>query len=83
MTDQHHDVSQPPKGVWLIAGSKLGETYPCRCHERKYDQCSAVFCPCAGRTDPQNAACCANRYDTAAVVQAGIAYRIRKMQRGE
>lgn len=83
MTDQQDSMSQAPKGVWLIAGSKLGEAYPCRCHERKYDQCSAVFCPCAGRNDPQTTTCCANRYGPAQVVQAGIDYRIRKIQRGE
>ena len=76
-----NEMSQAPKGVWLIAGTTLLDTpYPCRCHERKYDQCSAVFCPCAGRPDPQTSTCCANRFGLAQVVQAGIEYRIRKMR---
>ena len=83
MTDKNNSQTPTaPVGVWFATGTRLGEPYPCRCHERKYEQCSAVFCPCAGRKDPQNADCCANRYGPAQVVQASIAYRIKKMQRG-
>lgn len=76
------DATQVPSGTWVVARTRLEDPYPCRCHERKYKQCSAVFCPCAGRKDPQNSLCCANRYGPAEVVQAGIEYRIWKMQQG-
>jgi hypothetical protein len=83
VTDKSNDATRVPPGTWVVARTRLDAPYPCRCHERRYDQCSAVFCPCAGRTDPQNSTCCANRFGPADVVQAGIEYRIRKMQRGE
>lgn len=46
--------------VWLIAGTKVGETYPCRCAERKYSRCSPKYCPCSGRLDADQmpAGCC-------------------------
>lgn len=40
-----------PTEVWAIAGTRLREPYPCRCHERKYGRCSPKYCPCHGRTD--------------------------------
>lgn len=82
MTNQQQETSQAPRGVWLIAGTRTDAPYPCRCHERRYEQCSAAFCPCAGRRNPQNPACCANRYGPADVVIAARDWRIKKMQQG-
>ncbi len=67
-------------GSWLVTGTPVGEPYPCRCAERRFSKCSAVFCPCAGRLDPPNAECCAHVNTPEKVVQEGIAYRIRKMR---
>lgn len=47
---------------WIIAGTPLSALYPCRCHERRGKACSAAWCPCAGRSDPQGPGCCAHRF---------------------
>lgn len=80
MTDVDASIAHTLKGVWAIAGTRVDEPYPCRCHERKYERCSAAFCPCAGRTDPPNSECCANRYGPAEVVEESRAWRIRKLR---
>jgi hypothetical protein len=51
-------VAGAPRGVWLVTGTPVTEQYPCRCKERLYRKCSAVFCPCSGRPDPPNHNCC-------------------------
>lgn len=43
---------------WLIAGTDISAPYPCRCSERRGRVCSAAWCPCAGRSDPQGPTCC-------------------------
>lgn len=51
-------------GVWLIAGTALGQPYPCRCHESRDGwACANGRCPCAGRTDlvGLTPACCGVR----------------------
>ena len=58
------------RGVWIIGGTPVGEPYPCRCHQRKYDRCAAMWCVCAGRPDPQNDQCCANWFGPAEVPRA-------------
>jgi hypothetical protein len=53
-----------PRGVWLggAVGADTALPYPCRCGERRGRVCSAAFCPCAGRSDPQGPACCGHRF---------------------
>jgi hypothetical protein len=63
---------------WIIAGTAASEPYPCRCHEARFGRCSAAFCPCAGRTDPQNAACCAWRFSPADHVMAMAAWQLKR-----
>jgi hypothetical protein len=55
-----------PAGVWIVAGTPIGEPYPCPCgdarhHKRDPDR----FCPCIGRRDlavlPDG--CCAVRVE--------------------
>lgn len=52
------------KNVWLVAGTSLQQSYPCRCPEKR-DRwaCEHGRCPCFGRIDvmrvPLPAACCA------------------------
>jgi hypothetical protein len=53
-------IRRAPKDVWLIAGTPVGRTYPCRCNP-DLGACSPLYCPCAGRTDPPNPFCCAAR----------------------
>ena len=65
---------------WIIAGTDASDPYPCRCHERKGMYCSAAWCPCAGRPDPQGPQCCANRFGPAAHVAAMQEWRIKKLQ---
>lgn len=53
-------------GVWLVAGTRVGEPYPCRCSVvRKCRTSGAVpwQCPDVGRTDTQHLPvhCCARR----------------------
>jgi hypothetical protein len=75
-------VSEIRKGVWLLAGTPVGEPYPCRCSERRFGRCSAVFCPCSGRMDPPSPACCAVENTPEKAAQAGAAYRQwKEMQR--
>jgi hypothetical protein len=69
-------------GVWLVAGTPLDQPYPCRCGERRYKECSAAWCPCAGRPDPPNSQCCANWYGPADHVRAMKEYRIWKLTQG-
>jgi hypothetical protein len=66
-------------GVWLIAGTPLDQPYPCRCSERMGRECSAAWCPCAGRSDPQTRSCCAHRFGPAEHKEAMAAWRIRRM----
>lgn len=40
-----------PVGVWLIAGTAVGQPYPCRCAERGGRDCGRAWCPCWGRRD--------------------------------
>ena len=51
---------QRPVGVWMVAGSAVADTYPCRCHG---DRACGLRCPCRGRTDVDKvpALCCARR----------------------
>lgn len=40
--------------VWVIAGTPVGEPYPCRCDELSpfgRVQCDTKWCPCFGRAD--------------------------------
>jgi hypothetical protein len=68
-------------GIWLVAGTPVDQPYPCRCHERLGKECSAAWCPCAGRPDPQGPRCCANWYGPEDHVAAMAAWRIEKMRR--
>lgn len=43
---------------WMIAGTPVEDTYPCRCHESRRGVCSPLWCPCSGRPDPQGPTCC-------------------------
>jgi hypothetical protein len=66
---------------WIIAGTPTDEAYPCRCFtDRKpwVKECSAAWCPCAGRTDPQGPACCGHRFSPAAVVMAKAAWDLQR-----
>jgi hypothetical protein len=70
-------------GRWLIAGTPIGEPYPCRC--RNAGRCSAPRqCPCTGRPDPEAGngdptRCCGFRYpegsEKARQVLAGGAFK--------
>jgi hypothetical protein len=60
--------SGPASGLWLIAGTPVGEPYPCYCGRpvtladgRTFtpDACSPLWCQCSGRPDPQGPQCCA------------------------
>lgn len=70
------------KDVWLIAGTRLKDEYPCRCHEAKYGRCHPAFCPCSGRLD-YGPGCCArvNTPERAAMAQAAYELR-RRRERG-
>jgi hypothetical protein len=48
-----------PRNVWLVAGTSVFQPYPCRCGG--WQQCSPLWCPCAGRLDVWNwpPSCCA------------------------
>lgn len=72
-------------GVWAIARTPVSKPYPCRCHERRGRECSAAWCPCAGRTDLRNVPldCCAHRFTPADHVQAMAEWRIWKLQQRE
>lgn len=50
-------------GRWVIAGTPLGQPYPCRCELAARRPCSPVYCPCAGRVDLAHvpAGCCGHR----------------------
>lgn len=69
---------------WIIAGTDAGRPYPCRCNERPEwaEDCSAAWCPCAGRRDREGlpASCCSWRYGPADHVRAMEEWRIRKLQ---
>jgi hypothetical protein len=72
-------------GVWLVAGTPVDQPYPCRCHERKGRQCSAAWCPCAGRLPcdrPPNRDCCSYRFGPGDHVQAMAEWRIWKLSQG-
>jgi hypothetical protein len=54
--------------TWLIAGTPIDRTYPCKCVLGQrckpwYRGCESAPCPCAGRTDTDAmpAHCCARR----------------------
>ena len=67
-------------GPWLIAGTPVNEPYPCRCAERRFERCSAAFCPCAGRPDVLPEPCCSGRNGPEEVVNASREWRIKKMR---
>lgn len=48
------------RGTWLVAGTDLGDTYPCLCMGMR--DCGR-HCPCRGRrdTDQMPPLCCARR----------------------
>lgn len=68
-------------GHWLIAGTPVGQPYPCRCHERRGPKCSAAWCPCAGRFDPPNRQCCGNWFTGADHKRAMTEWRVAKLAR--
>lgn len=68
-------------GVWAIAGTPVGEPYPCRCAERLGDACSAAWCPCAGRVDVLPAPCCSGRLGAAEHVEAQREWRIKRAEK--
>lgn len=72
-------------GRWLITGTALDRPYPCRCNERPAwaEECSAAWCPCAGRTDRDHlpATCCSWRYGPADHVEAMARWRAEKARR--
>lgn len=59
-------------GRWIVAGTPVGDPYPCRCGERRGDTCSVKWCPCSGRVDLENvpADCCSRWYDPEAFTAA-------------
>lgn len=67
-------------GVWIIAGTPISEPYPCRCQERPAwaRECSAAWCPCAGRADPQTPDCCGWRFSPADHVMAKAAWDLKR-----
>lgn len=67
-------------GTWLVSGTPVDQPYPCRCHERLYSDCSAAFCPCAGRLDPPNSRCCANWFGPAQHMAAMAEWRAKKLR---
>jgi hypothetical protein len=68
-------------GTWLVAGTPADQPYPCRCAERLGRECSAAWCPCAGRLDPPGPGCCANWFTPADHMAAQEAWRIEKLRR--
>lgn len=61
----HHPYHHAPRNTWLVTGTPIDRTYPCRCNP---DGCRNT-CPCRGRLDTLDlpARCCARRAaDTAA-----------------
>jgi hypothetical protein len=79
-----------PRNRWIVTGTTTTEPYPCRCKERplwargRADwECSAAWCPCAGRSDPQEPDCCGWRRSPAEVVQAKAVWDLQRRQREE
>lgn len=70
-----------PRNVWLVAGTSAFAPYPCRC--RASGECSAVFCPCAGRMDVWNFApgCCAWVVTPAVAARAQAEYSAARATR--
>lgn len=75
---------------WIVARTPTAERYPCRCQERpawarnKVNwECSAAWCPCAGRADPLEPDCCAWRRTPADVVIAKAAWDLKRRQSEE
>jgi hypothetical protein len=64
---------------WIIAGTDADQPYPCRCHEARYGQCNAAWCPCAGRPDPPKTSCCGTWFAPVDVVKAKEAWRIAQL----
>ena len=71
-------LATAPRGFWFVAKKPATEQYPCRCHERKFNRCSAAWCPCAGREDPPTPECCGNRFTLQDHREAMAAWRIKK-----
>ncbi len=70
--------------IWLIAGTPLEDTYPCRCHERLGRTCSPAWCPCAGYPRPGMPSwCCSYRFSPADVVMAKAAWELKRRQQEE
>ena len=79
-------------GIWVIAGTPVAETYPCRCERWKCQR--VTLCPCAGRdwtVGPEGGAdappWCCSRVNTLEVVQAHQeaerrAYAVRQLTGG-
>lgn len=50
-----------PVGVWLAAGTRIGEPYPCRCDLTGRPSCTSRRCPCWGSAPrPDVTGCCSN-----------------------
>lgn len=62
---------------WLVAGTDVGDRYPCLCRKRG---CDPVYCPCAGRPDVDDmpAMCCSHRYTVEQVAAARRADSARR-----
>jgi hypothetical protein len=84
-------ASQLPRDIWIVAGTPIGDMYPCQCHVRpahargwKTWTCSPAFCPCAGH-EPEGrpADCCAWRVGPAEVVMAKAAWDLKKRMEAE
>lgn len=79
-----------PRDVWIVARTSNAEPYPCMCHVRpahartwKTWECSAAWCACAGRPDPQEPDCCGWRRTPADAVMAKAAWDVKKRNREE
>ena len=79
-----------PRNFWVVARTPSTEPYPCRCAERpvwargKRDwECSAAWCPCAGRSDPQEPQCCGWRRTPADAVKAKAVWDLERRKREE
>lgn len=69
-------------GPWMIAGTPVGQPYPCRCHESKFGRCSPLWCPCAGRPDIFPEPCCSGRFGPAEWKAANTAWEAKRRAAG-
>lgn len=66
---------------WIVAGTDAADPYPCRCFtDRKpwVKECSAAWCPCAGRADPPSPACCGTWFRPRDVVVAKAEWDLKR-----